>query len=1010
MFSAESLCNELPFATLSDDVLMNSIVLSNNLDSNNGFPDLFFDTLLTDYDKYNNVDRYNSFNTPDIPKTEYVYLSNLSLPSNNTLSILNLNIRSIPKNLQYFVDNIMHNSSFKLNIIGFTEIRLNPGITSLYNLPGYQLFVNTRNVYGGGVAIYVESELEASLLQELTISFDYIETVCIEVSNLPRKSLNICVYRPPNGNFANFCDTLSNILSSAYTKKYSHINIFGDFNINLLTQNDNTDEFVNLMYSFSLFPLITRPTRITNTSATLIDHIWTTQLDMNIGNYVIDTDISDHFPVISQFKTRGIRPKKQIIKQRFITPSALQNFLDELSLENWYEVINSSCPKESFNIFYNIYLKLFDKHFPIQIRKQSLKKEISPHITPALKASITEKNRLERLARKWPLTYRERYKKYRNKLTTLLRTAKNLYYKQQLIDNQGDPKKQWKVINSLLGKTSSVGKANIELNPPSMDIPNAINEHFLKSYNNNTSLDYRNYLVNAPVNSMYMLPTDTVEVKRHLNILNTNAPGYDDIPPTLLKASSDLISVPLTHTINLSLTTGYFPDQLKQAKVVPVFKSGDKMNINNYRPISILPAFSKIYEKIICSRLVSYLEDNNILVKQQHGFRSQHSTESAILHFLTNVYKYLEEKHFVVGIFVDLSKAFDTIDHNILLYKLNHIGIRGTTGMLFQSYLSNRRQSVYCNNKCSPVKLIDRGVPQGSILGPILFLIYVNDMINASSKIDFTFYADDTTLVMKDINIDNLHETVTNELSNIDLWIKSNNLKLNINKTNYIFFQNRSRNHIFPNVFLNGEQLTQVHSTKFLGVKIDQNLNWKIHINEICLKLSKLTGILYRIRHNLTEEAKLSIYYTLLYPHLSYCVSLWASTWPSFLIKLQVSQNKFFRCIFHKKKFDSTHEIYQSRKILKISSIHKYFTMLLVFKTFGSDSVFKLREHSCNTRSNNVNLSLPIFRTKLFKNSVVNFGAEFFNTLPQNIKILLRGNDIISFKKKTKSYLLDIQN
>lgn len=148
----------------------------------------------------------------------------------------------------------------------------------------------------------------------------------------------------------------------------------------------------------------------------------------------------------------------------------------------------------------------------------------------------------------------------------------------------------------------------------------------------------------------------------------------------------------------------------------------------------------------------------------------------------------MEEKHFVVGIFIDLSKAFDTIDHNILLYKLNHIGIRGVTHTLFKSYLNNRTQSVHCNKKCSPIKQIDQGVPQGSILGPILFLVYINDVINASSKIDFTIYADDTTLVMKDKNIDKLHEIVTNELSNIDLWIKSNNLKLNVNKTNYIFF------------------------------------------------------------------------------------------------------------------------------------------------------------------------------------------------------------------------------
>lgn len=196
---------------------------------------------------------------------------------------------------------------------------------------------------------------------------------------------------------------------------------------------------------------------------------------------------------------------------------------------------------------------------------------------------------------------------------------------------------------------------------------------------------------------MYMSPCDRSEVENILNSFQTNTPGYDDKPPTLLKCSSNFISLPLTHVINLSISSVFFPDQLRQAKVIPVLKSGDKKLINNYRPISILPAFSKVYEKIICSRLMSYLDGNNILTKHQHGFRSQWSTETVILQFLSHVYKSLEEKLFVIGIFIDLSKAFDIIDHEILLYKLNHIGVRGLAHELFKSYIRNRKQSVYCN-------------------------------------------------------------------------------------------------------------------------------------------------------------------------------------------------------------------------------------------------------------------------------------------------------------------------
>ncbi len=316
----------------------------------------------------------------------------------------------------------------------------------------------------------------------------------------------------------------------------------------------------------------------------------------------------------------------------------------------------------------------------------------------------------------------------------------------------------------------------------------------------------------------------------------------------------------LTYTVNLSLKHSIFTDHLKKAKVIPVYKAGNRCDINNYRPVSILSAFSKIYEKIIANRLINYLEKNNLLIKNQHGFRASHSTESAVLHFVNNVYKYLEEKYYVFGVFLDLSKAFDSLNHKILLDKLQHIGIRGLPLQLFSSYLQNISQYVFLN--------ITKGVPQGSVLGPILFIIYMNNIINASSRFKFTMYVDDTNLLIADKDITSLHLHLSSELNSVSQWLKSNELKLNVKKTNCIFFQNRSLKNYLPPVQLEGESLIQVSRTKFLGVRIDENLNWKFHIDDVCLKLSKLCGVLCKIRNNLTAESLLSIYYTLCYPHL----------------------------------------------------------------------------------------------------------------------------------------------
>lgn len=899
------LCNELPFSSLSDESLISTLTSDASLSNGNHYRNLEFDPWCVDDFKYNNDADVNRFIVRDtlvrVPKTNYVFADELPLSCNNNLTICNMNIRSIPKNLQSFRDTILCNTILDITVLGFTEVRLDPNYVSLYELPGYIMYNNCRNVHGGGVSIYASSEYDSSIVNHLVKSESYIETVGVELTIGKNKCLFICIYRPPNGNFQNFLTTMTNILSSLYEKTYHNIFIMGDFNINLLKEYDTyVLEFTNLMFSFSLYPFITKPTRVTSTSASLIDHIWATHLEGNTGNYIVETDISDHYPILSQFKFDNVKQIPQYIYRRTITRLSLDKFVSDLALVNWNSILHLTCCEEAYDLFYEEFYELFQKHFPIKKICLSKKNECSPYITPALKISIREKHRLERLYRRWPVTYERTYKQYRNKLTSTLRTAKNKYYKTQLNDNQGNARKQWKTINSILGRASDVCGRKIELNTPCTDISGMFNEHFLKNNLtvNDHDFDFAEYLNNPQNFSMYLNPAKISEVETILKNLKTNTPGYDDISPKILKHSSSVISTPLTHIINLSLKTGTFPDQLKKAKVVPLLKSGDRGDINNYRPISILPAFSKIFEKIISVRLINYVESNNLIIAQQHGFRAQRSTESAILDFVNDVYLCLEQKSYVVGVFIDLSKAFDTLDHKILLHKLENYGIRGVVLKLFHSYLSNRKQSVFCNNAYSPFKEIVNGVPQGSVLGPLLFLLYINDFINVSDKFNFVIYADDTTLLLKDKNLHSLHTNLISELNKVKLWIKFNKLSLNISKTKYMLFQNRSVKNSIPPVTLNDTVIEHVNYIKFLGITVDDNLNWKRHIDLTCTKLSKVTGVLYRIRHNLTIEAMISIYYTLCYPHLTYCVSVWASTWPTFLNRLNILQNKVIRCMF----------------------------------------------------------------------------------------------------------------
>ena len=692
--------------------------------------------------------------------SEYVFLDSPPAHTSDCITLLFMNIRSIPTNLQCFTDLVIDSQCMIPDVLGFTETRLDSNIAPLYNLSGYNFYNNFRNRNGGGVALYVTSCFHSHLSAGLSLLNPSIECLGVDIDIEGRKYLIICIYRPPSGNVNDFLEYLTETLSTAGHKKYRGVYILGDFNLDLLKHNDNNyiGDFINLMFSFSLFPFTTKPTRVSDTTASIIDHIWSDQVECNLNNFIIHTDITDHFPIASQFKlpTRNKNSTK-LIQKRMITEDGVNAFQQELSRYDWSPITLSLDSNKSFNLFYDNFCNLFHEYFPLKHIKISTKTLNNHYITSGLRNSIKEKHRIERLAKKYPLTYREYYRKYRNNLTSLLKTAKSNYYKDQLAKGQGDPKAQWKTINSILGRnTQNDNSSKITLSPPCHNVPSELNMHFIQTteatQTNHANCSHYHYLNNPTNFSMYLKPVNVNEVEMQLRNLSNTAPGYDDIPPKLLKQISTLISIPLTHIINLCFQSGTFPDKLKIAKVVPLHKSGSKEDINNYRPISLLPSFSKIFEKLISTRLVNYLEHNKLLTDCQHGFRENHSTESAILQFVSNAYKYLDNKYLVAGVYLDLSKAFDSLNHKILLDKLEHIGIRGIANQLFKSYITHRKQTVFCNSSYSNFTSIVTGVPQGSILGPILFLIYINDITKSSTKFKFTIYADDTSLLLADKN------------------------------------------------------------------------------------------------------------------------------------------------------------------------------------------------------------------------------------------------------------------
>ena len=382
--------------------------------------------------------------------------------------------------------------------------------------------------------------------------------------------------------------------------------------------------------------------------------------------------------------------------------------------------------------------------------------------------------------------------------------------------------------------------------------------------------------------SLFLLPTSEKEIiETCMSMKSKSSSGHDGISNKLLKLIIHNIANPLCHIFNRSFLTGRFPDQYKIVKVIPIHKSEDKLNPNNYRPISLLSAISKVLEKLVYKRVISFIERHNLICPEQYGFLKGRSTEHAILDIIHKIAYAIETRKITLGVFLDLSKAFDTIPHHILIKKLARYGIRGVAGCWFNSYLSNRTQYVQTEKATSSCQTITFGVPQGSVLGPLLFLLYINDLPSISSIMNYLLFADDTSGLFSAPTLDELFHTVNNELYNLSTWFAANKLTVNVSKTySAIFLTRQKKKHVefCPTshlLKLNDLPIKNVNCVKFLGFQLDDNLTFKNHLNQTRVKLSQgIYALSQAAKIVSTRELKL-LYSALILPYLNYGLLAW---------------------------------------------------------------------------------------------------------------------------------------
>ena len=950
--------------------------------------------------------------------------SNFNGNNPSDLAIFHVNIRSLNRNGDALIA-YLSTLHLKFNIICLTETWMNENSIDNF-FPNYNSYMSTRqNRVGGGVAIYVNKQLKSSLIHELTSNTEHIESVFINISCSDKKILIGTIYRPPNSNTDNFCNFFSANLMPQITNN-TNITICGDFNLDLLNLHDSapSSSFYNLVNTMSLLPTIRKPTRITDSSCTLIDNIITNYFEDFVAG-IMTIDLTDHLPTFIVFKNYFVNPRQtpKQITYRLENETTLDSFFYSLQSSNWND-INTDNDLESCVVkLHDKILEHYNNCCPIKTKLISYKDVKKPYITSALKTEMKTRENNLNLYRRGLMTWNE-YTRLRNRTTHLIRIARTTYYHNLFENLKTDVKKTWTEINKILSNKKSNKKTDIKCviyngtdYSLDKDIANALNEHFstigLRLDNNNPlNYSHRQYVrVNMP-NSFFFSPVTAQTVETIIHSLKNKSANTITYSNKAFKHIATIISPIIARLINQSLSTGIFPDCLKTARVVPIFKAGDPKDVNNYRPISILSIISKIFERVVHNQLMSFLIRFNLITPCQFGFLKRLSTSHATIETLQYIYDNLDCNNTILSFFLDFSKAFDCVHHAILLDKMNMYGIRGVAGDWFKSYLSNRTQFVSVNGVQSDTGRIERGVPQGSILGPLLFLIFINDLPNCSDNFKFTLFADDSTPTCK---FDNhvSHQQITNDLTlnmqHVHSWLNANHIKINTSKSFFIAFSYRGNVEFDPIPFGNSF-IHQATNVKFLGLQIDNHLSFSHHIDNICSKISKSVGILYKLNHTLPINTLITLHNTLILPYLTYCIESWHGTSRYLTDKVEILHKKAIRAIFNLPYNSHTNDYFKNNNILKLQDLYKLKLCLLLYQYINPSVPLSLTHrirthdsiHNHNTRHRR-DLNLPRYTKASTQSCFLFQSISEWNTLPQTIKNSTSKNTL---KKNLKSYYL----
>ena len=854
---------------------------------------------------------------------------------------------------------------------------------------------------GGGLMCYAKDNLRVSDSEYEKLNYSTkdleIQWISVHIDNL-RPIVILNLYRPPQGDYKKACKIINDSISEANLKNNTEIYLMGDFNINLSEKSSpQCKELLFVAGSNGLLPKIKSTTRHSCRNGigkdTCIDQIFTNS-ELIVEAKTLDLNISDHLAVYVRRKRKRQRYKKVACIGRSYRHFVREDFQEALIDSDWGEFYASENPDICWQIIEDSIRKILDDMCPQRNFKVKDIKEpwITDEILEEIKDNYLKIARTTGDERDWIMARRER-----NRVGKLVKAAKAEFVKERQRELKGEPKKFWKAISSIFPSnkkklnTIELTDRNDNSSLESSDTADYINNFFtsIGAELASKSNDPWKFFGSVSNESCPDISTDYEQVLnlcKEINVVKSS--GFGDIASKVFKHAFMVLIPQLVYLFNLSLSSGIFPKRWKQATVIPLFKGGDRANVGNYRPISLLPLPSKLIEKIVHEKLSKFLEDKNIISEKQSGFRKGFSTASAVADLTDDLFSAINTSEVSMAVFVDLKKAFDSVSHDILCSKLDRLGIRGMALDWCLNYLSDRSQVVLANNVRSGPAPINFGVPQGSVLGPLFFILYINDLQRAlDNNIKVRLYADDTVVYVSGKNVETLTRTLQLNLHRLNRWCRANKLTLNPAKTKMMCFGTRQavRKVKLKALFIGGKQIQHVATFKYLGYILDSTLSYKPHVTDVLNKVIHKKILLSKIRPFLHTNVALLVYKTMILPYFDYCDVIYNSACKNDLDKLQRLQNKCLKTCLNMHNLTETKAVHSSAKSAFLEPRRKAHLCNFMFKRQCREELIDDRD--INTRLHDApvfHVNFPIKET--FKRSVLYSGAVLWNELPTNLR------------------------